>query len=67
MTSQTGRPSASDLMRNLGLMPDPWQIEVLEARYSRLLLNCTRQSGKSTVVAVLALSGARHRPVVEAD
>jgi hypothetical protein len=42
-------------MRNLGLMPDPWQIEVLEAGHPRLLLNCTRQSGKSTVVAVLAL------------
>src|SRR5258708_31700220 len=55
MTSPTVRLSASELMRTLGLAPDPWQIEVLEAGHSRLLLNCTRQSGKSTVVAVLAL------------
>ena len=40
---------------SLGLEPDPWQVEVLEAGHTRLLLNCTRQSGKSTVVAVLAL------------
>jgi hypothetical protein len=42
-------------MRGLGLIPDPWQSEVLQAPHSRLLLNCARQSGKSTVVAVLAL------------
>jgi hypothetical protein len=42
-------------MRSLGLEPDPWQIEVLEGGHPRLLLNCTRQSGKSTVVAILAL------------
>jgi hypothetical protein len=42
-------------MRNLGLEPDPWQAEVLESGQRRLLLNCSRQSGKSTVVAVLGL------------
>jgi hypothetical protein len=42
-------------MRKLGLEPDPWQIEVLESAHSRLLLNCCRQAGKSTVVAMLAL------------
>lgn len=46
------------LMRNLGLEPDPWQIEVLESARQRLLLNCCRQAGKSTVVALLALSEA---------
>ena len=55
MISLTGRPTASEVMRGLGLVPDPWQIEVLQAAHSRLLLNCTRQSGKSTVVAILAL------------
>src|SRR5258708_2451084 len=43
-------------MRNLGLEPDPWQVEVLEAGHQRLLLNCARQAGKSTTVAVLALA-----------
>src|SRR4051794_2832213 len=45
-------------MRNLGLEPDPWQIEVLESQRPRLLLNCCRQAGKSTVVALRALAEA---------
>ncbi len=44
-----------DLMRKLGFEPDPWQIEVLDCGHRRLLLNCARQAGKSTVVAVLSL------------
>jgi hypothetical protein len=44
------------MMRHLGLDPDPWQLEVLESGYRRLLLNCSRQAGKSTVVAILALA-----------
>jgi hypothetical protein len=47
-----------DLMRRLGLEPDPWQVEVLEAGHARLLLNCCRQAGKSTVVALLGLAEA---------
>jgi hypothetical protein len=42
-------------MRKLGLEPDAWQTEVLESVHSRLLLNCCRQAGKSTVVALLGL------------
>src|SRR5712671_7682628 len=49
------RPPAVRVMRNLGLEPDPWQIDVLEGGYSRLLLNCCRQAGKSTTVALLGL------------
>lgn len=60
MSSQSSFPSAPvpgvKLMRNLGLEPDPWQIEVLEGEHSRLLLNCCRQAGKTTVVALLALA-----------
>src|SRR5688500_14526666 len=48
-------PPFVNIMRSLGLAPDPWQVEVLEAGHRRLLLNCCRQAGKSTVVAVLAL------------
>jgi hypothetical protein len=47
-----------EIMRNLGLEPDPWQAEVLEAGHPRLLLNCARQAGKSTVVALLGLAEA---------
>ena len=50
------------LMRNLGMEPDPWQVEVLEGQHPRLLLNCCRQSGKSTTVSVLALHTALFRP-----
>ncbi|HYT87163.1 MAG TPA: terminase family protein [Gemmataceae bacterium] len=50
------RPPAVQLMRNLGLEPDPWQVQVLEGRHPRLLLNCCRQAGKSTAVALLALA-----------
>jgi terminase large subunit-like protein len=46
---------AVQIFRHLGLEPDPWQLDVLESRHPRILLNCCRQSGKSTVVAVLAL------------
>src|SRR5262249_31804212 len=52
------RPPAVQLMRKLGLEPDPWQAEVLEGGHPRLLLNCCRQSGKSTAVALLGLAEA---------
>jgi hypothetical protein len=38
-----------------GLNPDSWQRDLLLARDPCLLLNCSRQSGKSTTVAALAL------------
>jgi hypothetical protein len=62
MPSPTGWPTAADVMRGLGLVPDPWQLEVLQSQHPRLLLNCARQSGKSTVVAVLALVEAIRVP-----
>lgn len=46
---------AIGFMSKFGLVPDPWQVEVLESGHQRLLLNCCRQAGKSTVVAMLAL------------
>jgi hypothetical protein len=49
-------------MRKLGLIPDPWQVEVLEGAHARLLLNCCRQAGKSTVVAMLGLVHAIFEP-----
>src|SRR5215210_3569201 len=44
--------------RAAGLDPDPWQEEVLRSESKRLLLNCSRQSGKTTTVAALALHRA---------
>jgi len=43
---------------SLGFEPDPWQERVLTWRGKRLLLNCCRQSGKSTTTAILALHRA---------
>ena len=54
-----------NIMRKLGLAPDPWQVEVLEAGHPRLLLNCCRQAGKSTVVAVLGLVEALFKPMTK--
>ena len=39
----------------LGMEPDPWQADLLLSKSERLILNCSRQSGKSSVAAVLAL------------
>lgn len=36
-------------------IPDPWQVEALESTSRKLLLNCSRQSGKSSTVAAGAL------------
>jgi hypothetical protein len=42
--------------------PDPWQEQVLRWFGKRLLLNCARQSGKSTIAAILALHCAIYNP-----
>jgi Terminase large subunit, T4likevirus-type, N-terminal len=42
------------LARRAGVDPDDWQAEVLRSVAPRILLNCSRQSGKSTTVATLA-------------
>lgn len=46
----------------LGFSPDDWQEGVLTSQSKRLLLNCCRQSGKSTTTAVLALHQALFVP-----
>jgi hypothetical protein len=37
------------------LPPDPWQRDLLLSSERQVLLNCSRQSGKSTVVSALTL------------
>src|SRR5437016_5458929 len=56
------KPTAKKFMRSLGLDPDPWQLEVLEGNHRRLLLNCSRQAGKSTAVAAHSLHEAIWNP-----
>ena len=46
----------------LGFSPDPWQADLLRSPERRVLLNCCRQSGKSTTAAILCLHTALYRP-----
>ena len=39
----------------------PWQKEALNPLHRNIMLNCARQSGKSTIVAGLALHTAKHK------
>ena len=47
---------------SLGLDPDPWQERLLRSDSPRVLLNCSRQSGKSTMSGVIALHRALYFP-----
>jgi hypothetical protein len=49
------------LAKRLGIEPDEWQASALRSNTRRMLLNCSRQSGKSTIVAVKSLHRALYR------
>jgi hypothetical protein len=49
-------------LRARGFTPDPWQRDLLLSTDRQVLLNCSRQSGKSTVVSALALDTILFRP-----
>ena len=42
--------------------PDPWQADLLTSTDPRVLLNCSRQIGKSTVAATIATHTALSTP-----
>lgn len=46
----------------LGFKPDAWQSDVLDSNTKKILLNCSRQSGKSCVSSILALHTAIFHP-----
>jgi hypothetical protein len=48
----------SRILEARGILPDPWQRVLLLSNDRQILLNCSRQSGKSTVVSALALHTA---------
>ncbi len=50
------------LSRAAGIEPDSWQSEVLRTDHPRVLLNCSRQSGKSTTTATKAVHVAVYEP-----
>jgi hypothetical protein len=56
-----GRMDRVAFARTLGLELDGWQEQLLRSASDRILLNCSRQSGKSTMAAVMALHRAMYR------
>jgi len=62
-TSETKIPrDAVAFAKLLSLEPDPWQRDLLTSTHKRVILNCSRQSGKTTIVSVLALHHALIHP-----
>jgi hypothetical protein len=45
----------------LGYHPDDWQADLLRSRQRKIILNCSRQSGKSTTCAALGLHESIYR------
>jgi hypothetical protein len=50
------------LLADAGVPPDPWQVQLLRGEDPRVLMLCSRQSGKSLTAAALALREALLRP-----
>ena len=50
------------ILTHAGLEPDEWQAGVLRSDAQRMLLLASRQAGKSSVAAALALQAALLRP-----
>jgi hypothetical protein len=51
-----------EFVHSLGIVPDPWQARLLGSAADRILLTCSRQSGKSTFASILALHKALVAP-----
>src|SRR5215831_5495466 len=49
------------LAQRIGVEPDPWQTDLLESTERQIILNCSRQSGKSTSTALKALHTALYQ------
>lgn len=49
------RDDPTQLMKDAGFTPDPWQAELLRSPDPRILICAARQVGKSQVVSILAL------------
>ena len=59
---RTGLDAVGFARRRLGFEPDELQAQIFRSRSKRLLLNCSRQWGKSSVCAIAALYRAWFRP-----
>ncbi len=52
----------AEFSRRAGIEPDQWQADLLRSTTPRVLLNCSRQSGKSTTVAIKNVHTALYEP-----
>src|SRR5262245_2311850 len=52
----------SMILRAQRISADPWQRDLLLSSHRQVLVNCTRQAGKSTYAAALALHTALFQP-----
>ena len=52
----------AEFARSVGLEPDAWQQRLLSSNAPRVLMNCARQTGKSTAAGILALHKALMHP-----
>ena len=50
------------LAHKAGIIPDPWQADILRSDAQQILLLCSRQSGKSTTTSFVALHQAIYQP-----
>lgn len=55
------RSDAVLMAQRAGIVPDPWQSDLLRSDSKQLILNCSRQSGKSSVSAILGLHTALYQ------
>src|ERR1700690_4239453 len=56
------RENPAKVLLQAGMVPDAWQDQVLRSPAQRMLLLATRQGGKSSVSAALALHTALVKP-----
>ncbi len=56
------RADPARLLSEAGMAPDEWQADLLRSNWSRALLLCSRQSGKSQVASAVALKTAFFTP-----
>ena len=49
------------IAQDAGITPDPWQVELLRSSADRVLMLCSRQAGKTTTAAFMALYTAIYR------
>lgn len=62
LTNLAGALDPVQYLYSLGFDAYDWQIEALDQSLRRLILNCARQSGKSTVIAAKAVHKAKFFP-----